>query len=116
MDISRISSNQINNSVSTAVNKAESNDFESRLENAMKSKDDKELKKVCKEFEGILLGMIYKQMKATVPKSDLIPDSIGRNIFESMLDDELIEEASKNTNFGLADSLYKQLRRQISKD
>ncbi|NLD47154.1 MAG: flagellar biosynthesis protein FlgJ [Clostridiaceae bacterium] len=116
MDISKINLNQINSSASSAVNKAESKDFENRLESVMKSKDEKELKKVCKEFEGILLGIIYKQMKATVPKAGLIPDGIGRDIFEGMLDDKIIEEASKNRSYGLADDLYKQLWRQFSKN
>lgn len=88
--------------------------FEERLKSAMEKKDDKELKKVCQQFEGIMLNMLYKQMKATVPKSELIPGDAGREVFESMLDDKLVEEASKRNQMGLADALYKQLSRSMN--
>lgn len=65
------------------------------------------------EFEGLLLNMVYKQMRATVVKSNLIPKPMGREIFESMLDDELVKEASKDRSYGLAEELYKQLSRNL---
>jgi flagellar protein FlgJ len=88
------------------------NSFEKRLQAAVDNKDDKELKRACQQFEAIMLGMMYKQMKATVVRSDLIQSDPGRDIFESMLDESLTEEASKTGTFGLAESLYKQLGKQ----
>ena len=93
--------------------KVSSGDFESRLKKAMGDKDRKELKKACLEFEQVFLSMMYKQMKATVPKSDLTSGDSGREIFEGMLDDKLTEEASQNGKLGLADMLYKQLEKQM---
>lgn len=113
MEIGGINNNYVNNSIDTAKNKVSDEDFEKKLQSAMDKKDDKELKKVCQEFEGLMLNMLYKQMKATVPKSDLLPADTGREIFESMLDDKLVEESSKSRNLGLADILYKQLSRQM---
>lgn len=101
------------NSINTTVNKATDDSFEKRLQKAMDQKDEQELKKACQEFEGILLGMMYKQMKATIPKSDLIPGDAGREMFESMLDDALVEEASKGKGYGLADTLYRQLSARL---
>jgi|YNPMSStandDraft_1061717.scaffolds.fasta_scaffold105544_2 flagellar protein FlgJ len=80
------------------------------IDNALASKDDKKLKEVCSEFESILLQMMYKSMKNTVPKSDLIPEHSGREIFESMLDEEIVRNASKNRSLGLAEAMYKTLK------
>lgn len=113
MDIGKIngntSNNLINGSASQAADKAADDSFEKRLQAAVDNNDDKELKKACQQFEAIMLDMMYKQMKATVVKSDLVQKDAGRDIFESMLDESLMEQASKTGTFGLAESLYKQL-------
>lgn len=100
-------------SVSSSKAKAADSSFEKHLENAMNKNDEQDLKKVCKEFEGILINMMYKQMRASVPKSDLLPGDIGRDVFESMLDEKVTEEVSKGRGIGLADVLYKQLSKQL---
>lgn len=94
--------------------KAVTDSFEERLNSAVERRDEKELKKACKEFEGMLLNILYKEMKATVPRTELFEKDAGRDIYQSMLDDKLMEEASKNTGFGLAEALYKQLGRQLN--
>jgi len=87
--------------------------FEKSLKNAMGKNDEAALKKACQEFESIFLSMMYKEMKATVPKSGLIPDDIGMDVYNSMLDEMLMENASKSSRLGLGDILYKQLDRQL---
>ncbi|HOJ09788.1 MAG TPA: rod-binding protein [Clostridiales bacterium] len=111
-----------NNSVKNAGNRKENkiddfsdnNSFEAKLKRAMDQNDEKALKEVCQNFEEIFLQMMYKQMKATVPKSDLISEGAGREIFDSMLDEALMEEASKGNGIGLADMMYKQLYKSMS--
>lgn len=112
MDIGKINNLNIGNTAESSKSKAADDEFEKRLQEAVNNKDDKELKKVCNDFEGIILRMMYKEMRATVKKSDLIPNDPGRDIFESMMDDELMKEASKGAGLGLAEVLYKQLSRQ----
>lgn len=112
MDIGKIDNKLDNNTINNAKNKVTDDAFEKRLQSAVDKKDDKELKNVCKNFEGIILNMMYKEMKATVPKSDLIPEDPGKDIFDSMLDDKLVDEAAKSGGLGLADVLYKQLSKQ----
>lgn len=112
MDIGKISSNSIDsmaNDATRAASQAADDNFAKKLEAAMQNKDDKELKKACQEFEGIMLNMLYKQMKATIHKSDLVEKDPGSEIFESLQDDNLMELASETGSFGLAESLYKQL-------
>lgn len=115
MDINMIDGMTIGNFVRNATNsatRASDDDFARRLEEAARNNDDRELKKACQEFEAIMLDMLYKQMKATIIKSDLVEEDPGRDIFESMLEEELMEQAAKRGSLGLADSLYKQLSRQ----
>jgi len=110
MEINSIGSLPGFSAIDTVKNKAEDDSFDKMLNNAIKNKDDKELKKACKEFESTILYMVYKSMKATIPKSNLIPESAGRDIIESMLDEQLVKEVSEKGGFGLAEMLYKQLK------
>ena len=115
MDIGKIGGSTTDsyiNNVTGSATQAVDDSFAKKLEAAVQNKDDKELKKACQEFEGIMLNMLYKQMKATVIKSDLIEKDPGTEIFESMQDENLMELASKTGSFGLAESLYKQLSNQ----
>ena len=56
--------------------------------------------------------MVYKQMRATVVKN-LIPKPMGREIFESMLDDELVKKHQKIEAMDWQKKLYKQLSRNL---
>ena len=59
------------------------------------------------------MSMMYNEMKATVPKDDLMPQDSGKDIFDSMLDDKLMDQASQGGGIGLADIMYKQLSQQL---
>lgn len=63
----------------------------------------------------MFLSMMYRQMRATVPDNTLFGKSNSQKIWQSMLDDSLMEEVSKAGGVGLADMIYKQLtlRKQI---
>lgn len=78
------------------------------------SGNEEELKKVCGDFESILLGFMMKQMRNTVPEVDFIHGGQAEEMFEEMQDQEIAKELSSSSKFGLADSLYKQLSRNIS--
>lgn len=111
-NINRILKDMTPESVSAPLKEATDKSFEDKLKAAMEKNDQKELKNACKQFESIMLNILYKQMKATINKSELVEADPGREIFESMLDDSMMEKASQISTFGLADSLYKQLSRQ----
>jgi len=115
MDIGKISGNVVSSYANDAARSAEQaadDSFAKKLEAAVQNRDDNELKQACQEFESIMLNMMYKQMKTTIVRSDLIERDAGMEIFESMQDENLMEMASKTGSFGLAESLYKQLSRQ----
>lgn len=112
MEIGKIGGGMGNLPASTINNQVQDDSFAQKLEAAVQKQDDKELRKVCQDFEAIFMNMMYRQMKATIPKSDLMPADAGREMFESMLDEKLMEEASSERGMGLADALYKQLSKK----
>lgn len=114
MEIGRITQGFTNNAIESTKSSVVQDSFEKKLQDAIANKDEKQLKAACKEFESIMLSMMYKQMRSAIPRSDLIPSDAGRDIFESMLDEALMEEASKGKGVGLADVLYKQLSRSLA--
>lgn len=87
--------------------------FEETLQKAFNDQDKERLKEVCQDFESVFMGIIYKEMRATIEKSDLIPESNATNIFESMLDEEIANKASKAGGIGLGDMLYNHLKQDL---
>ena len=73
------------------------------------------VREACRGFETMFLSMMYRQMRATVPDNTLFGKSNSQKIWQSMLDDSMMEEVSKAGGVGLADMIYKQLtlRKQI---
>ncbi|WHH57596.1 rod-binding protein [Petroclostridium sp. X23] len=95
------------------VDKIKEKDFQAELEKAFSEKDEEKLRDACKEFETVFINMMYKQMRATVPKWDIVPESFAKQTFESMLDEEFAANASKGQGTGLGEMLFKQLSRQM---
>jgi len=89
-------------------------EFEAKLRRAMEQKDEKALKEACLGMEELFLNMMYRQMKATIHKSGLIPESVSNDIIQSMFDEALIKEATKSRSIGIADMMYKQLCKQMN--
>jgi len=68
-----------------------------------------QLQKVSRDFESIFLSYMLKQMRRTVPETDLVGKTIAKDIFYEMHDEELSRELAKAGGIGLAAILYKQL-------
>lgn len=92
----------------------EASEFESMLKKAFDEGDKEKLREACNEFESIMLQILYKQMKATVPESDFIEKSSAREIFEDMLDEELMKRGSMR-GVGISDMMYRQLSAKMDK-
>lgn len=107
---------QINplDTVKTTKAQTEASDFEGALQKAFDEGDKKKLKEACNEFEGVMLKMLYKQMKATVPDSGLTEKSNARGMFEDMLDEELMDKSSLR-GMGISEMMYKQLSAKMDK-
>lgn len=114
MDVGSISSKTALDSARYTQTQSTDDDFEKRLMAAAENGDDSELKQVCKEFEGIFISMMFKQMRATVPKSDYLKSDSSTEIFNSMFDDELCDVAAQR-GIGLGEMMYKQMSKQYGK-
>jgi len=110
--INAINTLNIQNSI-TNKQIGEEKSFEDVLKKAYTEGDKERLKEACREFEGILLSILFKQMKKTVPENTFLQKSYAREIFEDMLDEELAQNASGT--LGIADVLYKQLSASLDK-
>lgn len=97
-----------------ALASAQDKTFADVLQKAYDEGDKEKLKEVCTQFESIMLSMMYKGMKATVPESSLVEESRAQEIFDDMLDEELMNRAGSR-GVGLADMLYKELSRQMDR-
>lgn len=75
----------------------------------------KKLREACEGFEAMFLSMMYKQMRATVPKDGLFGHSNAIDIFEDLRDTELMNAAAKSGGIGLADMMFKQLSPTVLK-
>ena len=77
---------------------------------ATQNNKDKELMEVARKFEAILIHQMFKAMRQTVNKSDLL-NSFSMQQYESMMDEEIASEMAKHKGIGLADNLFYQLSR-----
>lgn len=104
--------NQLLGNAKISQERTDQASFERLLKKVQGNDDDKALKEACRQFESYYLSQIYKQMRSTIPESGLLEAAPGRDIFQSMLDDAYAEESSKGIGTGIAEVMYKQLKRQ----
>ena len=64
---------------------------------------------VAKNFESLFINEIMKNMRKTLPKDGLLSKGFANNVFNSMLDQEYSQIASRSGQFGLADAIARQL-------
>ncbi|MEK6710464.1 MAG: rod-binding protein [Nitrospinota bacterium] len=72
--------------------------------------DEKTLRKVSQDFEGVFVHMLIKEMRKSVPKSGLFKDSMAREWFDGMLDEAVAREVSQGPGIGLAQVIYEQMK------
>lgn len=75
--------------------------------------EDAKLLAACQEIEALFIQQLWKQMRATVPKAGLIPESMAGNLYQEMLDAEYSKLMARSSQSkGIAEMLYKQLSRK----
>jgi len=79
-----------------------------------KATDDAELKKACFEFESYFLNVMLREMRKTVNVgATATTKSQTEQLFQEMLDQEVAASAARSGGVGLADMMYRQMRRNI---
>ena len=68
----------------------------------------KQLRDAAVEFESLLLNIMMKSMRSSVPKSGLFGDESKTRMYEEMRDTELSKVMARQGGLGLAESIVKQ--------
>ena len=71
------------------------------------------LKKATREFESFFYLHVLKAMRSTIPKSGLLEEGLGGDVYNSMFDMELSKKMAGGSSQSLADVLYRSLERHV---
>jgi len=71
------------------------------------------LEKACREFESLFLNYLLQNMRRTIPKSNFFSGGFGKDIYTSLMDQELARVLSERKEIGIAKILIKQLEKNI---
>ncbi|MDD5457317.1 MAG: rod-binding protein [Candidatus Margulisbacteria bacterium] len=86
------------------------------LTKAATDKQQEKTIKAAKEWESYFIGYMLKEMRKTIPKSDVLgSDGFAKDTYYEMLDQQLAQNIAENGGFGFANSLYKNLFNQQMK-
>ena len=78
------------------------------------SDKEKKLEKACTDFEAILVYYMFKTMRQSVPKTNFLKQSAGKDAYEMMLDQKIAEDmAIKGKGTGIQKALYQQLKDRL---
>ncbi len=76
-----------------------------------KTRDPKMLE-AARGFENQFVRQLISEMRKTVPKDELLPESMTEDIFKEQLDGEYADKWVQNGGIGLADIIYDQLEQR----
>jgi len=80
-----------------------------------RQKQDAKLHEAVNQYEQVFLKQLFKEMRKSVPKTDIMgekKDNKEQEMFEDMLDDQRAKAWTESGGIGLASMMYEQLRRQ----
>lgn len=76
---------------------------------------DKKLQESCRDFESVFLNMMLQSMRKTLPGDALLGKSLASDIFQSMFDQNLATQISKNgEGLGVSGMAYRDLKAKIT--
>ena len=71
------------------------------------------LRQACQEFESVFIAYLMKSMRKTIPQTEFTggESSLGfsKDVYLSMMDEEIASVVAKGPGIGLAAALYRQL-------
>ena len=75
-----------------------------------KGASQKEMEKVARDFESVFINKLFESMRKAIPKSDLL-DSSAMDVYQTMMDQEMAKEMSKQKGMGMGEMVYNDLSR-----
>jgi flagellar protein FlgJ len=80
-----------------------------------KKLDREKLKKACADFEALLVARMLKLMRQSIPQNGLLENSPGKEVYQSLMDQELAKSMSQRGGIGLGEVLYRQVLQREEK-
>jgi Rod binding domain-containing protein len=80
-----------------------------------KKLDRDKLKKSCADFEALFTQQLLKSMRQTTLRSDVMGKGAGKDMYESLFDQELSKSLAKRGGLGLGMMMYNRMVRQEEK-
>jgi len=77
--------------------------------------DPEKLRKACTEFESLFINEILKFMRRTVPATSLGGFGAGKDIYQTLFDQELSKNLAQRGGLRIGEMVYKQMDRQHEK-
>ena len=74
------------------------------------------LRRVCEDFEGILLAQMLRAMRNTLPSGGIFPASVSTHVWESHFDGALGKALGAAGRLGIADLLYREIASSLTAD
>ena len=72
-----------------------------------------QLRRMAHQLEAVFLAQLFQAMRASVPDDAQAADTPGRELYQSLLDDQLASQAAARSERGLGEALYRQLSRRL---
>ena len=79
---------------------------------SVRKAEDGRLREACQGFEEIFINMMLKEMRKAMPKGGLFPDSIQKDIYQSMFDQHVAHIVSTGKGIGLSDMFFENLSKR----
>ena len=80
-----------------------------RQAESVKGQDDDGLEAASRQFESLLLNMMIREMRATIPESGLFGTSMAEDIFTDMLDEQYGDLLARGGGIGLSRMIVEQM-------
>lgn len=74
------------------------------------SKVDPKVMNAAKKMESMFLDVMFKEMRKTVPKSEMSLESPASQMYRQMLDSEIAQKAAGSNGVGLAEQIVAYLQ------
>ena len=95
--------------IKTPVNAAGAILQQKLAEAKSKSSNPQQLRQAAEDFESLFVYYMLRTMRKTIPKSGLLGNGMGGDLWESMFDQQLATEVARGTSLGIAEMLIQQL-------
>jgi flagellar protein FlgJ len=111
MDIGSLTSSY--SDLYASASNASTSKLESQLKSDYSNATDDELMDACKQFEAYFVEQMYKEMIKTIPENE-DSSSSGTTMLDYFKDEmiqDIASETTEQSNLGLAQMLYEQMKR-----